>query len=379
VVKYAKCNIAILMRERQAAMVLSILILLVIFTTESFADTPKCNGRDATRIGTNDNDIIRGSYGDDVIVSLGGNDIVYGMSGNDVICGGDGNDRLYGNSGNDILIGQEGFDSVNGGKGLDICDSFTDHHSSSHHSDDEDDDCETQYQETPVNNYEDLQKQIDYLQSQIKDIINDIIYWDEIQKIPVDIADGDDDTLGEITCDTDSGILVFDGSSWSCENNNFELECTDEQILKFDGTNWGCADLPTQEKDTVEIPIFFYSSTISGGQKQWLGTSAKTSIEKAADSVAIVMAKPWIVSNLYVKTAESADSPFPGDGEIYTITVLKNEQTPLLSCIIKNQETFCSDEKTAMIDKGETLVVKIESTFGALTTILRSSIILSPP
>ena len=333
------------MHERQVVTVLVILISSGIFVTESFADTPQCNGLDATHVGTNDNDIIRGSSGNDVIVALGGNDIVYGMSGNDVICGGDGNDRLYGNSGNDILIGEGNLDILDGGHGVDMCDSSLD--------DKRVRSCETQFKE--LIDISGLQKQINDLQSQINSIIFSLINWEDIEGIPEDIANGDDDTLAEITCDTG------------------------KQILKFDGTNWVCGDLPTLEKDKVEIPIFFHPSTISGGQMQWLGTSDITSSEKAADSVAIVMAKPWIVSNLYVKTAESADSPFPGDNEIYTITVLKNEHTLLLSCSIINQETFCSDEKTAMIEKGETLVVKTESSFNALKTILRSSIILTSP
>jgi hypothetical protein len=50
VVKYTKCDIAILMHERQIGIVLGMLMLSILFTTESFADTTKCDGRDATRI-----------------------------------------------------------------------------------------------------------------------------------------------------------------------------------------------------------------------------------------------------------------------------------------------------------------------------------------
>lgn len=401
------------MHERQAVVVVvSILIFSVIFATESFAQKPQCNGLDATHVGTNDNDIIRGSFGDDIIVALGGNDIVYGMSGNDVICGGDGNDRLYGNSGNDILIGQEGFDKLDGGKGIDTCDFFTDHHSSSHHSDDEDDDCETQYQETPVNN-DDLQKQIDYLQSQINDIINDVIYWDDIQEIPADIADGDDDTLGEITCNTDSGILVFDGISWICENNNFKLECTNEQILKFDGEKWVCSDLPNIDfSDTLselncvdgEIPkkngeewicsvdlndsaepnkassaIFFHFGLVTKGQIEWVGTSTQTYDPLKIDEASLVMPTSGTLSNLFAKTGTFL-AKSPGVGQSYKLTLLVNglETTPSLSCIIADDSESCSDKiNEIFVNEGDVLVLKIEASKSAPFAYISSSVLLT--
>ncbi|MDF1501096.1 MAG: hypothetical protein P1P76_11565 [Anaerolineales bacterium] len=63
--------------------------------------------------GTNGNDLILGSAGDDDL--SGGN-------GADCIVGGGGNDNLNGGQkGNDILLGGEGDDSLKGGQDTDIC------------------------------------------------------------------------------------------------------------------------------------------------------------------------------------------------------------------------------------------------------------------
>lgn len=380
-VKYTKCNIGILMRERQAiVIVVSILICYVIFVTESFADTPQCNGHDATHIGTNGNDIIRGSYGDDVIVSLGGNDIVYGMSGNDVICGGDGNDRLYGNSGNDILIGQEGFDSVNGGKGLDTCDS-TYEHGSSHHSDDEGNDCEIQYEETPVNN-DDLQKQINDLQSQIDNIILRLINWDDIQGIPEDIADGDDDTLGglELACDIDQ-VPVFNGESWVCKNppqpnedTLTKLYCNADEIAKWDGNAWQCS------KDIAfsASPIFFHHFRLNGGEVQWAGI-----IDASSDNLdmnAIVIPTSGILSNLYAKLGDSGDLQTPRDGEQYTLTLIKNKVETALTCSITGLADFCnSGEIKISVNAGDEILLKATSSSNAPFAIIKSSVLFKGP
>lgn len=64
-------------------------------------------------VGTNNDDIIIGSFLNETILGLKGNDniqgndgddIIYGGAGNDVIQGGGGFDKLFGGDGNDVLI-----------------------------------------------------------------------------------------------------------------------------------------------------------------------------------------------------------------------------------------------------------------------------------
>jgi RTX calcium-binding nonapeptide repeat (4 copies) len=84
------------------------------------ADAPlTCNGKPATILGTNGNDVRGGTAGKDVIVGLGGSDRISGLAGKDVICGGDGKDILNGGNGNDTLFGEAGRDTLKGGKGKD--------------------------------------------------------------------------------------------------------------------------------------------------------------------------------------------------------------------------------------------------------------------
>ena len=100
-------------------------------------DVPTCEGVPATIVGTEGNDRINGTPGDDVIVGLGGRDRIAGGAGNDLICGGEGidiikgqrgrdrifggpgKDRVFGNSGRDVVDGGPGRDKVFGGGGLD--------------------------------------------------------------------------------------------------------------------------------------------------------------------------------------------------------------------------------------------------------------------
>ena len=79
----------------------------------------RCNGRNATIIGSAGKDTITGTPGNDVIVALGGNDKVTGGGGNDHICGGDGKDKLFGQGGNDYLNGGAGRDLLDGGNNSD--------------------------------------------------------------------------------------------------------------------------------------------------------------------------------------------------------------------------------------------------------------------
>lgn len=100
--------------------------------------------------GTNRNDIINGTSGNDMIFAFRGNDIInakagndcivadqgndyisagegqdvaFGDNGNDIINGGRGNDTLYAGKGNDILDGEGGIDSCSGGKIKTSCES----------------------------------------------------------------------------------------------------------------------------------------------------------------------------------------------------------------------------------------------------------------
>ncbi len=67
------------------------------------------------------NDIINSNGGDDCIIAGSGNDIVNAGAGNDVVFGNEGNDILNGDAGNDTLIGSTGNDIANGGTGTDTC------------------------------------------------------------------------------------------------------------------------------------------------------------------------------------------------------------------------------------------------------------------
>ncbi|NNC80663.1 MAG: hypothetical protein HKN94_10985 [Acidimicrobiales bacterium] len=87
-----------------------------------------CDGKQATIVGTEQNDVLLGTAGPDVIVGLGGNDVLRGLGGNDTLCGdngrdklfgGDGNDRLFGGKKNDILKGDFGRDHLFGNQGND--------------------------------------------------------------------------------------------------------------------------------------------------------------------------------------------------------------------------------------------------------------------
>lgn len=69
--------------------------------------------------GTNGNDVLKGTRGDDSLYGLGGNDTLRGRQGNDRLDGGAGNDRLFGGRGNDSLNGGAGNDRLAGGRGND--------------------------------------------------------------------------------------------------------------------------------------------------------------------------------------------------------------------------------------------------------------------
>jgi Ca2+-binding RTX toxin-like protein len=95
------------------------------------AQAPKCKGRAVTILGTDEDDVLKGSNQRDVILALGGDDRVEGRGGNDVICGGSGRDLIKGGPGHDkIFGGADGRDGagdmvgdvVQGGPGDDLID-----------------------------------------------------------------------------------------------------------------------------------------------------------------------------------------------------------------------------------------------------------------
>jgi uncharacterized delta-60 repeat protein len=78
-----------------------------------------CGGEDATIIGTDEEDELDGTLGDDVIDAGKGADQIRGLAGNDLICGDKGADEIKGTNGNDDLRGGSGADGIRGGKGRD--------------------------------------------------------------------------------------------------------------------------------------------------------------------------------------------------------------------------------------------------------------------
>ncbi|HEU4480677.1 MAG TPA: hypothetical protein VFS18_02225 [Actinomycetota bacterium] len=95
--------------------------LMVVSARSAETGRPKCNGVEATIVGTGNGEEIDGTGGRDVIVGRGGNDEIDGAGGGDIICGGRGRDDLDGERGNDKLYGGRGTDHVEGGLGDDLC------------------------------------------------------------------------------------------------------------------------------------------------------------------------------------------------------------------------------------------------------------------
>jgi hypothetical protein len=74
---------------------------------------------DDVLIGTDGDDVIRCGSGNDRVDGRGGDDVIHCGSGNDVVRGGSGDDRLFGESGDDLLDGGPGNDRLDGGSGDD--------------------------------------------------------------------------------------------------------------------------------------------------------------------------------------------------------------------------------------------------------------------
>ncbi len=81
---------------------------------------PRCHGRKAEIVGTDGDDVLRGTPERDVIVGGPGDDVIFSSLGNDLICGGPGTDRMQGGRGNDEVYGDAGDeDQVSGNLGDD--------------------------------------------------------------------------------------------------------------------------------------------------------------------------------------------------------------------------------------------------------------------
>jgi len=101
-------------------------------------EAPRCQGRAATIVGSEEGDVLHGTPRPDVIWGGRGEDVIHGLGGNDVICGGRGedtidggrgndrifggprDDRLYGGHGDDQILGGGGDDFIHGGLGIDV-------------------------------------------------------------------------------------------------------------------------------------------------------------------------------------------------------------------------------------------------------------------
>lgn len=102
------------LRTTLAALAVTVLITpAVLVATASGAQAVEltCEGIPSTIVGTDNNDYLVGTEGNDVFSAGQGADFVLGLGGNDLICGGQGNDTIYAGSGHDFTNGGGGSDS----------------------------------------------------------------------------------------------------------------------------------------------------------------------------------------------------------------------------------------------------------------------------
>lgn len=69
--------------------------------------------------GTDGNDVMIATNGDDRVLGSNGNDVICGLAGADNLLGGNGADRLFGDAGMDTIAGENGNDQLFGGAGDD--------------------------------------------------------------------------------------------------------------------------------------------------------------------------------------------------------------------------------------------------------------------
>lgn len=91
----------------------------VFFGAAPAEDVERCHGRQAEIVGTDGNDVLRGTPERDVIFAGGGDDQIFGSLGNDLLCGGPGDDLVHGGRGNDEVDGGPGTDRAVGDLGDD--------------------------------------------------------------------------------------------------------------------------------------------------------------------------------------------------------------------------------------------------------------------
>ena len=102
-----------------ATLTLSLVAVFMSSSVSAQNATPTCDGQPATIVGTNGDDVLRGTPHKDVIVGNGGADRIFGAAGNDVICGNGGADHIQGGPGADLILGGWGNDRIIGGDGPD--------------------------------------------------------------------------------------------------------------------------------------------------------------------------------------------------------------------------------------------------------------------
>jgi len=108
------------MRKLLLPLTLAFLLATFLAAAPSEEEAPRCRGAEATIIGTEGDDVLRGTPERDVIWGGGGDDEIFGSLGNDLICGGPGADLIHGGRGNDMLDGGAGsWDQVVGDLGDD--------------------------------------------------------------------------------------------------------------------------------------------------------------------------------------------------------------------------------------------------------------------
>jgi len=196
----------------------------------------------------------------------------------------------------------------------------------------------------------DLEKQITDLQNQIKNIVWGIICWKDIQEIPADIADGDNDTLAG-------------------------LGCSIGEIAKWNGKEWTCISF---EKESSH-PIFFKHSSTEGGVPEWVGTTNEIFNEADSDKAAFVMTSAGILSNLMAISGTSGEEPSPGGVAYFTITIIKNGEDTEMSCTITGDEDECSDSThTISLNQGDTILLRVNPSSEAPLENIRFSPLLSP-
>lgn len=115
-----KPRVGLLRARWTASLVFGALVVsLVSPPTVAQGASQKCHGEQATIVGTDGADEIRGTDRADVIVAGAGDDRVNALDGNDRVCGGKGNDSLRGRRQADVLYGGVGSDYLDGDRDRD--------------------------------------------------------------------------------------------------------------------------------------------------------------------------------------------------------------------------------------------------------------------